>query len=102
MRIRLSASFQRAPKWQAGIYCIRSRLYGGLSTPRACSKVSHLHRKHLRTNVALAKLKSPQPQLLKAAHIFSPRAEMTFRMVAKFGLRSLDRPLERLSLERPR
>ena len=48
-----------APEWQARSYCYRSRLYGGLSTPGACSKVSHLHRQRLQTYTAPAELKSP-------------------------------------------
>jgi len=40
------------PEWQARIYCYRSRHDGSLSTPGACSKVSHLHRLRLQTFTA--------------------------------------------------
>ena len=39
--------------------------------------------------------------LLTLALNFSPRAETTFRIVSKLGLRSPDRALYRLSLESP-
>jgi len=49
------------PEWQAECYCYRSRLDGGLSTPGACSKVSHLHRQRLRSFASPAELKSTPP-----------------------------------------
>jgi hypothetical protein len=48
-----------APEWQARSYCFQSGLDGGLSTPGACSKVSHLHRQRLRSYGSQAELKTP-------------------------------------------
>jgi hypothetical protein len=52
-------AYNAAPEWQATSYGHQSGLIGGLSTPGACSKVSHLHRQNLRPSDSPVELMRP-------------------------------------------
>lgn len=72
-----------APEWQARSYYYRRRLDGGLSTPGACSKVSHHHSQRTWISDTPAYLKQPQHQFSGVTAYRKPQREYDLVDVVK-------------------